>query len=59
MVALASSMSRWDEHRSATFGALGVVTAESLLHLLRSHDLQHLAGLHWLRARIAGIVNVR
>jgi hypothetical protein len=37
--------------RAATFGDLGRVTATGLLHVLRSHDLQHLAGLHWLLAR--------
>jgi len=40
-----------DLARTATFSGYGVVTAEGLLHVLRSHDLQHLAGLHWLVAR--------
>jgi hypothetical protein len=40
-----------DAARPATFGELGRITAGGLLHLLRSHDLQHMAGLYWLIAR--------
>ena len=32
----------------------GPVTALGLAHYLCSHDQQHLAGLHWLLARISG-----
>jgi len=44
--------------RAATFGVLGRVTATGLLHVLRSHDLQHLACLHWLLGRMAGEAGV-
>jgi hypothetical protein len=36
--------------RRGTFAEYGEVTFESLAHILRSHDLQHLAGLQWLEA---------
>jgi hypothetical protein len=41
------------EHRTrrGTFAEYGEVTFESLAHILRSHDLQHLAGLQWLEAK--------
>jgi DinB superfamily len=42
-----------DGDRPAEFEGLGRVTGTGLLHVLRSHDLQHLAGLHWLLARAA------
>jgi len=42
-----------DGARVATFGGYGRVTGTGLLHVLRSHDLQHLSGLHWLLARAA------
>ena len=35
------------------------VTVEGLVHLLCSHDQQHLAGLQWLLARIASDSEVR
>jgi DinB superfamily len=38
--------------RTAHFAEHGVVTLRSLVHLLCSHDQQHLAGLQWLLARI-------
>jgi hypothetical protein len=38
--------------RTAVFAEHGVVTLSALVHLLCSHDQQHLAGLQWLRARI-------
>jgi hypothetical protein len=34
--------------RRGTFGEYGDVTLEGLLHFLCSHDLQHLACMHWL-----------
>ena len=41
----------WD--RKATFAEYGEVTVLGLAHILRSHDLQHLACLHWLLAKMA------
>jgi hypothetical protein len=38
--------------RTAVFAEHGVVTLSALVHLLCSHDQQHLAGLQWLRARM-------
>ena len=38
--------------RTATFGDYGTVTVRGLVHLLCSHDQQHLAGLQWLLGRI-------
>jgi hypothetical protein len=43
--------SDWD--RAATFAEYGEVTLRGLAHILRSHDLQHLASLHWLLAKTA------
>lgn len=37
--------------RSAELAGLGPVTLRSLVHLLCSHDQQHLAGLQWLLAQ--------
>jgi hypothetical protein len=42
-----------DWSRKATFAEYGEVTLRSLAHILRSHDLQHLACLHWLLAKMA------
>lgn len=44
-----------DFGRQATFAEYGTLTARGLLHLLCSHDLQHLAGLRWLLARASAI----
>ncbi len=41
----------WD--RKATFAEYGEVTLRGLAHILRSHDLQHLACLHWLLAKMS------
>jgi hypothetical protein len=41
----------WD--RKATFAEYGEVSLRGLAHILRSHDLQHLACLHWLLAKMA------
>ena len=41
-----------DLNRRAIYGAYGEVSLNGLIHLLRSHDLQHLACMHWLFARI-------
>jgi hypothetical protein len=40
----------WD--RRATFAEYGEVTLLGLAHILRSHDLQHLACLHWLLSKM-------
>jgi len=39
--------------RVAFFAEHGAITVRSLVHLLASHDQQHLAGLQWLLGRIA------
>jgi hypothetical protein len=38
--------------RTATFAEYGAVTLRGLAHILRSHDLQHLACIHWLLAKM-------
>ncbi len=45
--------------RKATFAEYGTLTADGLLQLLCSHDLQHLAGLRWLLARASCILTER
>ena len=40
-------------NRTATFAEYGEVTLRGLAHILRSHDLQHLACLHWLMSKMA------
>jgi hypothetical protein len=42
-----------DWNRKATFAEYGELTLRGLAHILRSHDLQHLACLHWLMAKMA------
>ncbi len=42
-----------DWERTATFAEYGELTLRGLAHILRSHDLQHLACLHWLIAKMA------
>lgn len=39
--------------RAGEFAEYGGLTLRALLHYLRSHDQQHLAGLHWLLGRVA------
>ena len=39
--------------RSGDFAEYGRVTLRALVHYLRSHDQQHLAGIHWLAGKIA------
>jgi hypothetical protein len=49
---------RWstaDFDRTATFAEYGKLTARGLLHLLSSHDLQHLSGLRWLLVRASAL----
>jgi hypothetical protein len=41
-----------DWNRKATFAEYGEVSLSGLAHILRSHDLQHLACLHWLLAKM-------
>ncbi|HEX7487270.1 MAG TPA: DinB family protein [Anaeromyxobacteraceae bacterium] len=50
-VQVAHGWAATDFARKATFAEYGTVTASGLLHLLSSHDLQHLSGLRWLLAR--------
>ena len=52
-VELLARLSAADFERPATFDEYGALTLRSLVHLLCSHDQQHLAGLQWLLARIA------
>ena len=48
---LISSLTPQQRARTAEFDGVAV-TADGLVHLLCSHDQQHLAGLQWLLARI-------
>jgi DinB family protein len=52
-VAMLSVTRASDWERTATFAEYGEVTLRGLAHILRSHDLQHLACLHWLLAKMA------
>jgi hypothetical protein len=52
-VAMLTVMRDADWNRTATFAEYGEVTLRGLAHILRSHDLQHLACLHWLLAKLA------
>lgn len=51
-VELLSALTPAQLARPAVFEGLGPVTLRALVHLLCSHDQQHLAGLQWLLARI-------
>ena len=51
-VALLASLAPDQFARSAQFEGLGPITVRGLMHLLCSHDQQHLAGLQWLACRI-------
>ena len=51
-VAMISTLTDAQLARPAVFEGLGPVTLRGLVHLLCSHDQQHLAGLQWLLARI-------
>jgi hypothetical protein len=42
-----------DWRRPATFAEYGTVNLRGLAHILRSHDLQHLACVHWLLAKMS------
>ncbi len=52
-VAMLQTVRQEDWSRTATFAEYGEVTLGGLAHILRSHDLQHLACLHWLLAKMA------
>ena len=52
-VAMLQMVRQDDWERTATFAEYGEVTLGGLAHILRSHDLQHLACLHWLLAKMA------
>jgi DinB superfamily len=41
--------------RTAMFEGFGPVTVQSLIHILCSHDQQHLAGLQWLLGKIEAL----
>jgi len=51
-VAMLAALTPAQLTRPATFEGLGAVTLRGLVHLLCSHDQQHLAGLQWLLSRI-------
>jgi hypothetical protein len=54
-VELVTGLSPQQLERTAVFAEHGAITLRSLVHLLCSHDQQHLAGLQWLLARIAAL----
>lgn len=51
-VALLAPLSPAELRRTADFPGHGTVTLRGLMHLLCSHDQQHLAGLQWLLGRV-------
>ena len=51
-VAMLAALTPAQLERPATFEGFGPVTVRGLMHLLCSHDHQHLAGLQWLACRI-------
>lgn len=51
-VAMLEKLRAEDWQRRATFAEYGEVSLRGLAHILRSHDLQHLACLHWLLAKM-------
>mgnify|MGYP000887742413 FL=1 len=52
-VAMLEKLRPAEWERSAIFAEYGEVSLRGLAHILRSHDLQHLACLHWLLAKMA------
>ena len=52
-VAMLQTVRSADWDRTATVAEYGEVTLRGLAHILRSHDLQHLACLHWLLSKMA------
>jgi hypothetical protein len=51
-VAMLAALTPQQRARPATFDGFGPITVRGLMHLLCSHDHQHLAGLQWLACRI-------
>jgi hypothetical protein len=51
-VQLLSGLTQTQLNRTATFNGYGIVTINSLVHYLCSHNQQHLAGLQWLLGKI-------
>ena len=51
-VAMLEKLSPAEWQRRARFAEYGEVSLRGLAHILRSHDLQHLACLHWLLAKM-------
>jgi hypothetical protein len=45
--------------RAGEFAEYGRLTLRALVHYLRSHDQQHLAGIQWLAGKIASDVSSR
>lgn len=41
--------------RTGEFAEYGRLTLKSLVHYLRSHDQQHLAGIQWLAGKVASL----
>lgn len=41
--------------RAGEFAEYGRLTLRALIHYLRSHDLQHLAGVQWLAGKIDSV----
>jgi hypothetical protein len=41
--------------RPGTFAEYGRLTLGGLIHLLCSHDLQHLSSMHWLLTKMSGL----
>lgn len=54
-VQIISGLSRAQLSRTAQFEGFGPVTLRSLVHILCSHDQQHLAGLQWLLGKIEAL----
>jgi len=54
-IAMISGLTAAQLRRPADFEGFGPVTVQGLVHILCSHDQQHLAGLQWLLGRIAAL----
>jgi hypothetical protein len=50
-VELLAGLAERDWRRRGSFAEYGAVTTAGLTHVLRSHDQQHLACMHWLLAK--------
>lgn len=51
-LALLDGLDEYQLKRSGTYEDYGQVTVKSMMHILCSHDQQHLAGMQWLLGRI-------